>query len=444
MSKKILVFSMTMLLVGAFSVTAFAQKVISVQYGEPWKPIFESAIEEFEKTTGAKVDNMMVPYGVVFLDKMTLDLAAGAAGDVIMVDGSMIADTVEAGYIQELDGYVKEWADWDQYYPAFQAMGSYQGHVYGIVLETAANTILWYWKSNFEKAGIAMPWQPKDWDAVLETAERIKASVPGVEYPLFIPMGTKWGEGSTCIGIYPLILGADTSEGDRNRLWNYSSEKWIGSSPAIERSLDFYREVFLVRKLASTDAMYAPDIWGEWRRLMREGKIGIAFGGSWEWAEFWPDALRPPEEERKDVLGWAGLPGSGHPGTPSIQTISGGWTVAMNAKAKNPELVWEFLRILNSKERMAKWLGAAGKLSMRKDSADVPEYAQNEFLVEIAKLLPYSDYRDALAGYTTVSRYVQQAMERVAVDGLSAAEATEWYKNKLIEEFGKDKVETIK
>jgi hypothetical protein len=35
-------------------------------------------------------------------------------------------------------------------------------------------------------------------------------------------------------------------------------------------------------------------------------------------------------------------------------------------------------------------------------------------------------------------------MERVAVDGLSAAEATEWYKNKLIEEFGKDKVETIR
>jgi multiple sugar transport system substrate-binding protein len=257
-------------------------------------------------------------------------------------------------------------------------------------------------------------------------------------------MGTKWSEGSTCIGIYPLILGADTKAGDRNRLWNYSSEKWIGSSPAIERALDFYRDVFVVRELASTDAMYAPDIWGEWRRLMREGKIGIAFGGSWEWAEFWPDALRPPEEERKDVLGWAGLPGSGHPGTPSIQTISGGWTVAMNAKAKNPELVWEFLRILNSKERMAKWLGAAGKLSMRKDSADVPEYAANEFLVEIAKLLPYSDYRDALAGYAMVSRYVQQAMERVAVDGLSAAEATEWYKNKLIEEFGKDKVETIK
>ncbi len=443
MSKKILVFSMTMLLVGAFTVTALAQKVISVQYGEPWKPLFESAIEEFEETTGAKVDRMLIPYGVDMWEKIVLDFAAGVASDVMMVDGFMIADTVEAGYVRELDDYVKEWADWDQYYPAFQAMGSYQDHVYGITIETAANTILWYWKSNFEKAGIPMPWEPKDWDEVLETAERIKEKVPGVEYPLYIPMGSKWGEGSTMLGIYPLILGADSKTGDRNRLWNYSSGKWIGSSPAIERALNFYREVFLVRELSPTDAMYAPDVWGEWRRLMREGKIGIGFGGSWEWAEFWPENLRPPEEERKDVLAWAGLPGSGRPGTPPIQTISGGWTVAMKAEVKEPDLAWEFLRILNSKQRLAKWLAGAGKLSMRKDSAEVPEYAANEFLVGIAKLLPYTDYRDALAGYTTVSHLVQQVMEKVAVDGLSAAEAMEWYNNKLIEEFGKDKVETI-
>jgi multiple sugar transport system substrate-binding protein len=116
----------------------------------------------------------------------------------------------------------------------------------------------------------------------------------------------------------------------------------------------------------------------------------------------------------------------------------------MKKEAKNPDLAWEFLRILNSKEGLAKWLGANGKLSMRKDSVEVPEYAANEFLMEIGKLLPYSTYRDALAGYTTVSHYVQQAMEKVSVDGLSAAEATEWYKNKLIEEFGEDQVETIR
>ncbi len=273
MSKKILVLSIAMLLVGALAVTGFAQQVISVQYGEPWKDLFESAIVEFEKTTGAKVDRMLIPYGVDIWEKIALDFAAGVASDVLMVDGFMIADCVEAGYVHKLDGYVKEWPDWDQYYPAFQAMGSYQGHVYGITLETAANAVLWYWIPNFEKAGIPMPWKPKDWDEVLETAERIKESLPDVEYPLYIPMGTKWGEGATCCGIYSQILGADTSEGDRNRLWNYTTRKWIGSSPAIERALNFYREVFFVRKLCPTEAMYAPDDRDRSGRFLGMGRI---------------------------------------------------------------------------------------------------------------------------------------------------------------------------
>lgn len=419
-------------------------KILTVLYGEPWKDLFESAIEDFEaKYPDVKVNPSFVPYGVDMWEKISLDFAAGIASDVIMVDGFMIADCVEAGYLHTLDDYVEEWLDWDQYYPAFQKMGSYKDHVYGIVLETAANAILWNWNPNFEKAGIPMPWTPKDWDEVLETAEKIKERAPDVECALYIPMGTKWSEGATCCGIYSLILGADTSEGDRNRLYNYTTEKWIGSSPAIERALNFYREVFYVRKLCPTGPMYAPDVWGEWRRLMREGKIGIGQGGSWEWAEFWPEAIRPPEEERAELLGWASLPGSGDPGTPPKQTISGGWTVAMNAEAKDPDLAWKFLEILNGKERLAKWLAAAGKLSMRKDSAEVSEYAQNEFLVAMGEFLPYTDYRDAVAGYTTVSFYLQQAMEKVAVEGATAAEAMEWYKNKLIEEFGEDRVEVI-
>lgn len=444
MGKKVLVFSAAMLLIGAFTVTVFAQnKVISVEYGEPWKDLFESAIEEFEETTGAQVNRILISSGIDMWQRIVSDFEAGIAADIIMVDGFMIADSVEAGYLYQLDDYVRAWRDWFEYYPTFRAMGSYKDHTYAITLETSANAILWYWKPNFKRAGIAMPWKPKDWDEVLETAERIKQRLPDVEYPLFLPMGTKWGEGATCSGIYSEILGADTSAGDRNRLRNYSTGKWIGSSPAIERALNFYREVFWVRKLGSTEAMYASDVWGEWRRLMRAGDIGIGQGGSWEWAEFWPETERPLEEERGDFLGWAPLPGSGDPGTPPIQTISGGWTVAMNATVKDPDLAWEFLKILNSKERLAKWLATAGKLSMRKDSAEVAKYAQNDFLMTIGNLLPFSTYRDAVAGYTTVSGYLQQAMEKVAVDGVTAAEAMQWYKNKLIEEFGEDQVEII-
>ena len=45
MSKKILVFSIAMLLVGALAVTGSAQQVISIEYGELWKGGYTDAME---------------------------------------------------------------------------------------------------------------------------------------------------------------------------------------------------------------------------------------------------------------------------------------------------------------------------------------------------------------------------------------------------------------
>jgi len=96
MGKKVLVLSIVILLIGAVTVAGFSQKkVISVEYGEPWKDLFESAIEEFEETTGAEVDRILIPYDIDMWQRIVSDFSAGIAGDVIMIDGFMIADSVE-------------------------------------------------------------------------------------------------------------------------------------------------------------------------------------------------------------------------------------------------------------------------------------------------------------------------------------------------------------
>lgn len=63
--------------------------------------------------------------------------------------------------------------------------------------------------------------------------------------------------------------------------------------------------------------------------------------------------------------------------------------------------------------------------------------------MEALKLMNYTTYRDTYPGYTKVSFFVQEATEDVSVEGLSAAEAMENFKSKLIKEFGEDKVEVI-
>lgn len=433
---------LSLLLVGLLGISIAEAKTLSITYGEPWKELIEPAIEDFEKATGVEVEEVMVLGGVDFVAKVSLDFAAGVATDIIMVDSFMLPAYAEAGYFLALDDYLAGWPDWEQYFPGMKEIVSFEGVHYGIMIGTDVR-MLWYWKPVFEKAGIPIPWEPKDWADVLSAALTIKEKAPEVYIPLYITMGTKWGEGATMQGFYMALLGGDTPEGDRNRLRDWEAGKWIGSSPAIEKALGFYRDVFITYELSPIEMHYVPDVWGEWRRLMREGEIGIGLGGSWEWAEFWP-VPRPPAEERVALVGWTPMPGSGEPDAPEIACISGGWAIGINAAARDPDLAWEFMEILHTKVRTAEWLAERGKTAVRKDAVEIAVYAADEYLMEtLRRLMPYSTYRDTYPGYTMVSFFVQEATEDVAVEGLSPAEAMERFKSKLIEEFGADLVETI-
>jgi len=360
----------------------------------------------------------------------------------VAVDGYRIPEFAEAGYLLELDRYLKNWKDWDQYYEPMKRMVEFNGKHYGIPLDTDVR-MLWYWKPIFEKAGIPLPWKPENWDDIIDAARKIKENCPGVEYPIYLPVGSKMGEATTMQGFYMLLLGADTPEGDRNRLRDWAEGKWIGKSSALERALQFYRTVFIDDSLSLRDIYYTPDVWGDWRRAMINGNIGIGFGGSWEFKEFWTGAGEelPSIEERNKVLGWAPMPGSGKPGAPRIVSVSGGWTFAINADAKNPDQAWDLLKTIFTRENFGNWVSGAAKVSTRKDVAAMDSYKKDKYIAEITYLVGYTTGRDTYPGYSKVSSFVQSSTEDI-LDGKSAAEAMEAFYKNLIGEFGSDKVTT--
>src|SRR5206468_2936942 len=95
-------------------------------------------------------------------------------------------------------------------------VASYNGHVYGLPTDTDVR-MLWYNKADFAKAGVAIPWQPKTWQDVIDTAAKVKAAT-GIENAIVLPAGTKQGEAATMQGFYMALLGADVTTDDRNRL----------------------------------------------------------------------------------------------------------------------------------------------------------------------------------------------------------------------------------
>ena len=435
-----------------FVFSAFAEsieakkKTISLIYANQWEELIEPGISNFEKATGIKVDAIKVPPAVSLDEKLALDLAGGVACDVIMVDSYRVPEFAEARYLLPLNEYVKGWPDWDSYYDSMKEIVEFEGTCYSIPIDTDVRMI-WYSKPIFEKAGIPVPWEPKTWDDVLETAKTIKERCTEVDHPLYLPVGTKYGEATTMQGFYMLLLGADTPSHDRNRLRDWDEGKWIGKSPAILKALEFYRDVFVEYKLSLPDIYYTVDVWGDARRALLGGEIGMLFGGSWEFEEIWTAAGlteedMPSYEEKTAKIGWAPVPGCGDPGAPEITCISGGWTLAINADTKHPDECWELLKTIFAEENCKQWIVGEGKIATRRDIAESPEYQEDWYMVRATVLLEYTTMRDTYPGYSMVSSFVQRATEDI-LDGKSPEVAMENFYRNLVEEFGEKSVKTI-
>ena len=314
----------------ALGATVPAHAEVSIMYAEWLSSLVEPGIEAFKAETGEAVNAIKLP-SQGYDQRIALDLSAGTAADVVQMDSFMVSELASAGYLAPLDGLADTWDQYQYYMPGLLEVASYNGAVYGLPTDTDVR-MLWYDKSNFEKAGIAMPWQPKSWDDVLDAAQKLKDA--GVEYFFQLPAGTKQGEATTMQGFYMALLGADTPEGDRNRLRNRETGQWIGDSPAIRRTFEFFKTVYGDMGMPA-DLNYATDPGAAVRAALADDQLGILASGSWEDACLWDcnGVDLPSREERDAMVGWTPWPGSGEPDTKATTNISGGWTIGVNANA---------------------------------------------------------------------------------------------------------------
>ncbi|MCE4611274.1 MAG: hypothetical protein F7B17_04810, partial [Desulfurococcales archaeon] len=102
---------------------------------------------------------------------------------------------------------------------------------------------------------------------------------------------------------------------------------------------------------------------------------------------------------------------------------------------------WEFIKILASKENLAKYAAAFGKVAPRLDAKEVPEYGGDPYLSQILEYLEFTDYRDALPGYPDVSAIIQEVTEKIAKGEIKDPdEALNMYCEELKKKVGADNV----
>ncbi|WP_369744539.1 extracellular solute-binding protein [Paenarthrobacter sp. AMU7] len=359
--------------------------------------------------------------------------SAETAPDVFYEDTFKVRSDVDAGYLLKLDGYLEKWDDWSLFNEAAKAAGrADDGSIYAVPLGTDTRAI-WYNKTVLQKAGISLPWQPKTWDDILTTARAVKASDPNViAFNMYAGKGT--GEGTVMQGFYELLYGTDST------LYDENARKWVVGSQGFTDSLAFlktlYDEKLAVSPAEALDANVWKKVFGEW---FPQGKLAATVEGSYT-PSFWQKGGAYEWAGYEQDMGVAMFP-TRNGQEPGGVSMSGGWTLAVGAKSKNPDLAFQFLTTaLNKKNALAYDINNS-QIAVRTDVATEADYlAANPFVKDVSDLVAVTHYRPATADYPKISTAVQVATESVITGKQSPEDAAAEYDATVRKLVGEDKV----
>jgi multiple sugar transport system substrate-binding protein len=348
-----------------------------------------------------------------FKTKMTQQLIAGEAPDVINMGDSLVPGFAGAGYLTPINDYLEDWDGWDHYYPQFkEAMVRQDGNIYALVHDTGVQN-LFYRKDVLTQLGIDTT-QPETWDDLISRLEAVKAETG--EAPIVIPAGTAWGGGSWNEGFQPILGGTDDG------YYDLETGKWDLESEGFEAVFDLYAEL-ASKDLLPTQDLQNPNPWEPTKYdKFPAGEIQVAAQGTWGWKFDWgPEGATPIEglEEKVDTwqypalrdgdepFGWSGL----------------GFGFAIPEASEHKDEAMMLAQYLSEGEPLANQLVASGAAAPRDDMADVEPYASEAKLVQAGEDLSSSVYVPTGDGSDQISQAIASATELI----LNGADGTEAY-----------------
>ncbi|WP_067929237.1 extracellular solute-binding protein [Alicyclobacillus shizuokensis] len=406
------------------------QQTITVAYQQFGKPPYynaewlQKAAQQFEKQhPGAKVKLEPIQASENdFYTKIDLMMkSASTAPDVVTEDTFLINADGSAGYLQSLNDYVSQWSDWSKFSSAMKSGStSNDGTVYGVPFSTDTRG-LYYDVNIFKKAGLPVPWHPKNWNDILTAAKAIKAKVPGV-VPLWMQVGKATGEATTMQTFEMLLYGT----GDT--LYDAKTNKWIVKSPGFLDSLKFIQDVYSQNLGPSLSQILNAQAGNtESQDLMPQEKIGIALDGNWlpgNWLKSGPS----PWPNGTKAYQLTAMP-TEHGQAPGYTSMSGGWALSIAKKSSHKDLAWEFIKVAANKENMEWYDVHQGNLSPREDIAADSKYqnAPGQFFKVATSFEKFTHFRPANSQYPSVSTQIQTAVESVATGSATPEAAMQQY-----------------
>jgi multiple sugar transport system substrate-binding protein len=369
-----------------------------------------------------------------------LDLGVGEGPDVMAFDGFWLPEFVEGGLLQPLSELVGEeatnWEGWDVIPEGIQNIMGFEGELYGIPRGTDGR-VIWIRTDLFEEAGLPADWQPTSWEDVLDAARTIKEALPDV-VPLQLNAGTAMGEATTMQGYLMTLLGAG------HHIYNFETEKWIVSSPAILDTLRLYETIYVEEELGNARWQLVQNGRDLSFEAFSNGEVAMLVEGDFFWrGPMAPETGNFAMPERNERVSFALMPAQ-EPGAgfndQDFVTISGGTGFVLNPNTDHPQEAWRLLSFMYSKEAMDALQEIEPRIRARND-VEVPEDETMTQIVE--EVLPYTTIRPQLPEYNQISAEAQLMTERVVSGEMSPEDAMAAYDEAVTELVGEENVERI-
>jgi multiple sugar transport system substrate-binding protein len=395
--------------------------------------LMQKAKEEYEAANdGMTVELMPIEaeQDQYFTKLALMNGSPDTAPDVIYEDTFQIRSDAAAGYLQPIDEYLADWDEWDQYDEGARQAGlGDDGQTYGVSLGTDTRGI-YFNKEIFADAGLPDDWQPESWDDVLEAARTVKQSNPDV-IPLNVYASSALGEATSMQGFEMLLYGTD------DPLLDTDTNKWLTGSAGFLSALEFY-QTMADEELGPDPAQALDAGWGSRvsTELLPQGGLAIAVDGSWlpsQWIDgenAWP--------EWEDTMGLAAMP-TEDGGGDGFTSMSGGWTLAMGANARNPQAAFDFMAQALTFENALMYHQEAGQIAVRTDVAESQEYLDyNPSFEFFSSLVPYTNFRPATPDYSQISGNIPVATESVYTGPATPEDAQAQYDSALVGIVGEE------
>ena len=213
-------------------------------------------------------------------------------------------------------------------------------------------------------------------------------------------------------------------------------------SPGLREVFQFYRDVYSNGLGASTLDLFSPKAVGRPVNLLKDHQLAIAIGSNW-FADAWTEENRHWGTARQEASA-VPFPTS-HGQKPGSASTLGGWAVAISRAAKNKDLAWALLKVMQRNANQTYIANHAGFVPPSKvvaKSKGFLNYAP-PFNAAFAAALPNARVVPSNeAGYPVWVQGIGQATGQIASNPkTTVADAIKILRDTMVNQLGADKVD---